>query len=134
MCCISVRCVLRCIIVLHNWTFNPCVPIRVQAAQLVRLANLWLLHGDPQEADVSEIVIIDCLLRAILYAHWRQVGMTNPSSLMEVLEAVELSEAIQAREAGKRAGPLPLQSPRRATQHRKQPQTSTPPCPAEGSR
>ncbi len=60
--------------------------------------------------------------------------MTNPSSLMEVLEAVELSEAIQAREAGERAVPLPLQSPKRATQHRKQPQTSRPPCPAEGSR
>ncbi len=93
----------------HDWAFDPRVPIREQAVQLVRLANLWLLHGDPQAADVSKRVAIDRLLRALPCAHRWQVGMTNPSTLMEVVEAVELSEAIQAREAGERGGPAEAQ-------------------------
>ncbi len=102
----------------HDWAFDPRVPIRVQAAQLLRLANLWLLHSDPQAADISERVVIDSLLRAIFCAHRRQICMTNPSFLTEVLEAVELSEAIQAREAGERAGPYPCKAPgeRRSTE------------------
>ncbi len=72
---------------------------------------MWLLHGDPQGTDISERVVIYRLLRAVASAHWWQVGMTNPSSLTEVLEAVKLSEAIQAREAGERSGPYPCRAP-----------------------
>lgn len=102
------------------WAFKPCVLIRVQAAQLVRLVNLWHLQDNPQVADVSERVVIDDLLRALPWAHRRQVSMTNPSTLMVVVEAVKLSEAIQAREAGERASSYSWRAPgeRRSTESR----------------
>lgn len=77
--------------------------MRAQAAQLARLAHLWLLTGSPTADQVAEKVIIDQLLRALPLPLRRPVSMKNPQDIASLVEAVKLAEATNAREAGERA-------------------------------
>ncbi|KAI2662301.1 Retrovirus-related Pol polyprotein from transposon 17.6 [Labeo rohita] len=90
----------------HEWEFKPRVPARAQAAELARIAQHWLLEGEPTAAQVVERVVIDRLLRALPRSHRQAVGMKNPATILEMVEAVELADAIQHREAGDRAPPF----------------------------
>ncbi|KAL1282690.1 hypothetical protein QQF64_001493 [Cirrhinus molitorella] len=98
-----------------DWEYNPRLPPRPQAAELSRLARHWLLFGDPTASQVAERVVIDRLLRALPRSHRQAVGMRNPTNLGELVEAVELADAAQRREAGERAPPFP----RRVVQERR---------------
>ena len=102
----------------HEWDFKVRVPARAQAADLVRLAQHWLLDGEPTAAQVVERVVIDRLLRALPRSHRQAVGMRNPATVLALVEAIELADAVHQREAGERAPPFP----RRVVQERRTPE------------
>ncbi|XP_026146496.1 uncharacterized protein LOC113120717 [Carassius auratus] len=102
----------------HDWEYRPRLPARAQAAELTRLAHHWLLAGDPSAHQVAERVAVDRLLRALPRSIRQAVGMRNPSSVDEVIEAIELADAAYHREAGERAPPFP----RRVVQERRTPE------------
>ncbi len=83
-----------------DWMYQPRRPARTQAAELTRLAQHWLMVGSPTAAQVTERVIIDRLLRALPRAYRHAVGMRSSTTVLEVVEAIELAEAAQRREAG----------------------------------
>ncbi|KAI2645214.1 Retrovirus-related Pol polyprotein [Labeo rohita] len=87
-----------------------------QRAELNRIAQHWLLEGNPTAAQIAERAVVDRLLRALPRSHRRAVGMRNPTSILELVEAIELADAVQQREAGDRAPPFP----RRVVQERRQ--------------
>ncbi|KAL1250905.1 hypothetical protein QQF64_018701 [Cirrhinus molitorella] len=91
----------------HEWEYKPRVPARAQAAELSRLAQHWLLAGGPSATQVAERVVVDKLLRALPRTLRQAAGMRNPTTVGELVEAVELAEAAQHREAGERAPPFP---------------------------
>ncbi|KAL0184869.1 hypothetical protein M9458_020565, partial [Cirrhinus mrigala] len=91
----------------NEWEYKARVPARAQAAELTRLAHYWLLEGDPTAAQVAEWVAVDRLLRALPLSHLQAVGMKNPSTTLELVEAIELADAVHHREAGERAPPFP---------------------------
>ncbi|KAL0171312.1 hypothetical protein M9458_031623, partial [Cirrhinus mrigala] len=99
----------------HEWEFKPRVPARAQAAELNRIAQHWLLEGNPTAAQVAERVVVDRLLRALPRAHRQAVGMRNPTTTQELVEAIELADAVHHREAGDRVLPFP----RRVVQERR---------------
>ncbi|KAI2645879.1 Retrovirus-related Pol polyprotein from transposon 17.6 [Labeo rohita] len=99
----------------HEWEFKPRVPARAQAAELSRIAQHWLLEGNPTAAQVAERVVVDRLLRALPRAHRQAVGMRNPTTTLELVEAIELADAVHHREAGDRVSPFP----RRVVQERR---------------
>nr|XP_021325913.1 uncharacterized protein LOC110438340 [Danio rerio] len=101
-----------------EWTYKPHLPVRAQAAGLTRLARHWLLAEDPTPSQVAERVVIDKLLRALPRSHRRVVGMRNPSTTLELIEAIELADATLHREGGERAPPFP----RRVVQERRAPE------------
>ncbi len=80
----------------HDWVYKPRLPARAQATELFRLAQHWLLDGEPTAA-----------FRALPRTHRQEIGMRNPTTVAELVEAVELAEAAQHRDAGKRAPPFP---------------------------
>ncbi len=90
-----------------DWVYQPRRSARTQATKLTRLAQHWLMVGSPSAAQVTERVIIDRLLRALPRACRHAVGMRNPTTVLEVVEAIELAEAAQRREAGERVPPFP---------------------------
>lgn len=90
----------------HEWTFEPCVPLRIQATQLAQLVKHWLLPNQATAAEVVERVTVDRLLRSLPRPHRQAVGLTNPTRLAELVEAVELSEASLAKDSGERAVPF----------------------------
>lgn len=49
----------------HQWTYDKQKSVRTQAAQLARMAHLWLLIGSPTTDQVTEKVIVDRLLRVL---------------------------------------------------------------------
>nr|XP_040028806.1 uncharacterized protein LOC120817079 [Gasterosteus aculeatus aculeatus] len=102
----------------HDWEYRPRLPARAQAAELSRLAQHWLLEGDPTAALVTERVVVDRFLRALPRSPRQAVGMRNPSTITELVEAVELAEAVQHQGAGERAPPFP----RRVIQERRRPE------------
>ncbi|XP_056313748.1 uncharacterized protein LOC130229132 [Danio aesculapii] len=85
------------------WTYDEKTPVRTQAAQLSRLGRLWLLGGDPSGVQVAEKVVVEKLLRALPRRLRGLTSMRNPGSLAALVEAVELAEALVARDAGERA-------------------------------
>ncbi|KAI7789534.1 hypothetical protein IRJ41_013900 [Triplophysa rosa] len=87
----------------HQWSYEDQVPVRAQAARLSRLVQLWLLAGEPSASQVAERVVVDRLLRALPRRCRTTVGMKGPTTLREVVEAVELAEASAARDTGERA-------------------------------
>ncbi|XP_042627809.1 uncharacterized protein LOC122147866 [Cyprinus carpio] len=91
----------------HEWEFKPHMPARAQAAELSRIAQHWLLEGSPTAAQVAERVVVDRLLRALPRAHRQAVGMRNPANTQELVEAIELADAVHHHEAGDRALPFP---------------------------
>ncbi|KAL1248867.1 hypothetical protein QQF64_022185 [Cirrhinus molitorella] len=99
----------------HDWEYRPRMPARAQAAELTRLAQHWLLVGGSTANQVAERVVIDRLLRALPRPLRQAAGMRNPTTVGELMEAVELAEAAQHREAGERALPFP----RRVNQERR---------------
>ncbi|KAL1249187.1 hypothetical protein QQF64_020192 [Cirrhinus molitorella] len=90
----------------HDWEYKPRMPAHAQAAELTRLAQHWLLVGGPTANQVAERVVIDRLLRALPRPLRQAAGMRNPTTVDELVEAVELAEAAQHREAGERAPPF----------------------------
>ncbi|KAI2647274.1 Retrovirus-related Pol polyprotein from transposon 17.6 [Labeo rohita] len=91
----------------HDWNYRPRLPVRTQAAELHRLAQHSLSAGDPTAAQIIEKVTIDRFLRALPRSHQQAVGMRNPSTLAEMVEAVELADATQKRDGAERAPPYP---------------------------
>lgn len=90
----------------HAWEHNSQKPAHAQAAKLTRLSQHWLL-GNPSAAQVAERVVVDRFLRALPCALRQAAGMRNPQTTGELVEAIELAEAAQRREAGERALPFP---------------------------
>lgn len=76
----------------HQWMYDERTPVLAQAAQLTSITHLWLLPGSPTATQVAEKVVIDHLLQALPRNFQRAVSMKNPSSLVELVEAVELAE------------------------------------------
>ncbi|KAL0148266.1 hypothetical protein M9458_056412, partial [Cirrhinus mrigala] len=99
----------------HEWVYKVHVPARAQAAELSRIAQHWLLEGETTAEQVVERVVIDRLLRALPCSQRQAVGMKNPTTILELVEAIELADAMYHREAGERA---PL-FPRRVVQERR---------------
>ncbi|XP_073681655.1 uncharacterized protein [Garra rufa] len=99
----------------HDWEYKPRLPARAQVVELARLARHWLLEGNPSADRVAERVVIERLLRALPRPHRQAVSMRSPSTLQELIDAVELADATQQREAGERAPPFP----RRVVQERR---------------
>ncbi len=89
------------------WGYQLQRPARTQAAELTRLAQHWLMDGAPTAAQVRERVVVDRLLRALPRPHRQAVGMRNPTTTLELVEAIELAEAAHRREAGERVPPFP---------------------------
>ncbi|KAL0185140.1 hypothetical protein M9458_020837, partial [Cirrhinus mrigala] len=102
----------------HDWEYRPRVPARAQAADLMRLADHWLLEGMPSPSQVAERVVVDRMLRALPRSMRQAAGMRGPKSLPELIEAIELADATYHREAGERAPPFP----RRVVQERRPPE------------
>ncbi|KAL0149347.1 hypothetical protein M9458_055385 [Cirrhinus mrigala] len=102
----------------HDWEYKPRLPVRAQAADLMRLAEHWLLEDSPSPAQVAERVVVDRMLRALPRSMRQAAGMRGPRSIAELIEAVELADATYHREAGERAPPFP----RRVTQERRPPE------------
>ncbi len=100
------------------WEYNGQLSARAQAAGLTRLAQHWLLAGNPSAAQVAERVVVDRYLHALPQPLRQAVGMRNPRSVGDLVEAIELAEATQRREAGERAPPFP----RRVFQERRPPE------------
>ncbi|XP_016148369.1 uncharacterized protein [Sinocyclocheilus grahami] len=71
-----------------TWTYEENLPVRVQATRLSRIAHLWLLVDEPSAAQVAKRVVVDRLLRALPRWYRNPVGMPNPISLAELVEAV----------------------------------------------
>ncbi len=63
-------------------------------------------------------MVIDRLLRALPRSHRQAVGMRNPTTTLELVEAIELADATQQRDSGERALPFP----RRVGQERRAPE------------
>ncbi len=99
----------------HDWEYKPHLPARAQAAELFRLAQYWLLDGEPTAAQIAEHVVVNRLLRALPRTHSQAVGMWNPATIDELVEAMELADAAQHRDAGEQAPPFP----RRVVQERR---------------
>ncbi|XP_067303559.1 uncharacterized protein [Pseudorasbora parva] len=107
----------------HDWSYDPRRPPRLQAADLSRLAQHWLLAEGSTAIQVAERVVIDRLLRA-LPRHLRQaVGMRKPTTKDELVEAIELADATFHREGTSRPvgrpavpgppdEPMPTEAPR----------------------
>lgn len=64
--------------------------------------HLWLLSGNTTASQVAEQVVIDHLLRVLPRRLRCPVSMWNPTSLAELIEAIELAEASFAWDAGER--------------------------------
>ncbi|KAI2666655.1 Gypsy retrotransposon integrase-like protein 1 [Labeo rohita] len=88
----------------HEWSYKSRLPARAQAAELHRLAQHWLS--------------IERFLRALPRSHQQAVGMRNPTTLAEMVEAVELADTTQRRDIGERAPSYP----RRVAQDRRTPE------------
>ncbi len=101
---LSPVCAAQCF---HDWGYQLRRPARTQAAELTRLAQHWLMDGAPTAAQVTERVIVDRLLRALPRSHRQAVGMRNPTTTLELVEAIELAEAAHRRDAGERVPPFP---------------------------
>ncbi|KAL0184751.1 hypothetical protein M9458_020447, partial [Cirrhinus mrigala] len=102
----------------QDWAYQPHQPARAQAAELTRLAHHWLLEGEPTALQVAEKVVIDRMLRALPRSFRQAVGMRNPGTVRQLVEAIELVEAAHRREAGERAPPIP----RRGVQEQRAPE------------
>ncbi len=108
----------------HVWEYKSRLPAQAQAH--------WLLEGNPSAAQVAERVVIDRLLRALPRSHRQAVGMRNPTTTLELVEAIELADATQQRDAGERAPPFPRRGrPSRpaAPSPRDEPMPTEPPTP-----
>lgn len=71
----------------HEWEYKPRVAARSQATELTRLAQHWLLDRIPSAAQVVERVVVDRFLWALPKPHRHAVGMRNPSTTAELVEA-----------------------------------------------
>ncbi len=85
------------------------LPARAQAAELFRLAQHWLL--DPTATQVAERVVIDRLLRALPRSHRQAVGMRNPTTTMELMEAIERAPPFPRRVVQERRAPEGISRP-----------------------
>ncbi len=103
-------------------TGRGCPPL-AQAAELTRLARHWLLTGGPTASQVAERVIIDKLLRALPRPLRQAAGMRIPLTIGKLVEAIELADAAQHRDAGERVPPFP----RRVVQERRTPEGTSRP-------
>ncbi len=102
----------------HEWEYKPRLPACAQAAELMRLAQHWLLEGSLSASQVAERVVVDRFLRALPRSHRQAVGMRSPTTTSELVEAIELADAAQQRDAAERAPPFS----RRVVQERRAPE------------
>ncbi len=107
----------------QDWEYKTRLPARAQAADLTRLARHWLLAGGPTANQVAERVVIDKFLRALPRSLRQAAGMRNPLTIGELVEAIELADAAQHRDAGERVPPFP----RRVVQERRAPEGTSRP-------
>ncbi|KAL0161244.1 hypothetical protein M9458_044969, partial [Cirrhinus mrigala] len=107
----------------QEWEYKARLPARAQATELNRLAQHWLLDGDPTAAQVAERVVVDKFLRALPRSHRQAVGMRNPTTTAELVKAIELADATLPRDFGERAPPFP----RRVVQERRAPEGTSRP-------
>ncbi len=63
--------------------------------------------GVPPLNQVAERVVIDKFLRALPRSLRQAAGMRNPLTIGELVEAIELADAAQHRDAGERVPPFP---------------------------
>ncbi len=77
----------------HDWEYKSCLPAQTRATELSRLAQYWLLDGEPKAAQVAERVVIDQLLRAHPRTHHQAFEIRNPATIAKLVEAVELADA-----------------------------------------
>ncbi len=94
---------------------NPTSQPEPKPPSLFHLAQYWLLDGEPTAAQIAERVVVNRLLRALPRTHSQAVGMWNPATIDELVEAMELADAAQHRDAGEQAPPFP----RRVVQERR---------------
>lgn len=78
----------------------------IQATQLAQLVKHWLLPNQATAAEVVERVTMDWLLWSLPLPQRRAVGLINPTTVAELVEAVELSEASLARDMEERTVPF----------------------------
>ncbi len=95
----------------YEWEYKPRLPARAQAAELTQH---WLLEGAPSASQVAEHVVIDRLLRTLPRSHRQAVGMRNPTTTLELVEAIELADSAQRRDAGDPRGWFRSDARRRA--------------------
>ncbi len=107
----------------QDWEYRTRLPPLAQAAELTRLARHWLLTGGPTASQVAERVIIDKLLRALPRPLRQAAGMRNPLTIGKLVEAIELADAAQHRDAGEWVPPFP----RRVVQERRTPEGTSRP-------
>ncbi len=90
---LSPVCAAQCF---HDWGYQLRRPARTQAAALTRLAQHWLMDGAPTAAQVTERVVVDRLLRALSRSHRQAVGMRNPTTTLELVEAIPGVQEVQS--------------------------------------
>ncbi len=107
----------------QDWEYRTRLPPLAQAAELTWFARHWLLTGGPTASQVAERVIIDKLLRALPRPLRQAAGMRNPLTIGKLVEAIELADAAQHRDAGEWVPPFP----RRGVQERRTPEGTSRP-------
>ncbi|KAL0146464.1 hypothetical protein M9458_058232, partial [Cirrhinus mrigala] len=108
------------------WEQKLRLPARAQVTELTRLVQHWLLEGNPTAGQVAERMVIDWLLHALPRSHHQAVGMRNPSTTVELVEAIKLVDAAQHQDKGERAPPFPQESRPAAPSPRDKPSTKVP--------
>uniref|UniRef100_A0A3B1KDF6 Gypsy retrotransposon integrase-like protein 1 n=1 Tax=Astyanax mexicanus TaxID=7994 RepID=A0A3B1KDF6_ASTMX len=78
----------------HRWGFKTSQPPRPQMTQLLRTAKRWLQPEQLGPEAVTERVVMDHYLRSLPLELRKAVGLRNPTSAKEMVEATEMAESV----------------------------------------